>query len=461
MKTEHSLPHLVRLSEPPAPGAAVIDRQASGAAAFMDVLTAELARVRVDPRTTSVDRADPPAFEHQRLERPRESGKPKAEVAPTGAALAGGRTVEGLDDVVRAELCRDETLAQRAAAELCLATDASVLPADTGVSERAGRSGERASHAGLAAGGPTGDSHSAPSQRTTSDHVGGGSAGATGAISVAERSTGHAAATSRPESAGGEAQAISGARDTRGANASAARQGNATATANPSGPSSRVTVRSAVAEAAGTGSNQPAGGFTGAAAGPTVRAQGDSARLLDRLSGSGARPVLSAEPMPAAMQAGRAMAQAVRDGEGAVTLRLTPEALGQVTIRMTIESGVVSAVIECATSEGHDALQGGTEALRASMESRGLNVGTIELVPLPPAETAEDPWNSGASGDDARRHEGGRGQPDREPSAERDDERGGGSETPSGDNDLWASGEGVAASGMNIDPISLRLEAWA
>lgn len=202
-----------------------------------------------------------------------------------------------------------------------------------------------------------------------------------------------------------------------------------------------------------TGSVREAGSASPVQTVGGARGQASAAKWLDRVSGSTARPMLAPEPMPVAIQAGKAMAQAVRDGEGTVTLRLAPEALGPVTIRMTLEEGVVSAMIECSTSDAREMLEGGKESLRASMEARGLHVGTLEMAPV--ERGSESSQEAGVSDGSSGHRQESKGN-ERGPGGSSSDARAGeGNEQHA---EAMTAGEGR---GVWLDPVSMRLEAWA
>jgi hypothetical protein len=91
-----------------------------------------------------------------------------------------------------------------------------------------------------------------------------------------------------------------------------------------------------------------------------------------------ASPFVMEEPTPGA-QIARGLAQALTGKGGTVTLRLRPEHLGQVTAHVKIEHGVVGVRIEASSEEARALLERESSVLRASLESRGMEVGHVRV----------------------------------------------------------------------------------
>lgn len=108
-------------------------------------------------------------------------------------------------------------------------------------------------------------------------------------------------------------------------------------------------------------------------------------------------------------QVHRALAEALRKGEGEVTVKLTPEALGKVTIRLRVEASQVTAKLTAETAAARDLLERGLPSLRAALEAQGLTVDRVEVgasgrespVPGPeaPANMTSQSWSGDSSGD--------------------------------------------------------------
>lgn len=138
------------------------------------------------------------------------------------------------------------------------------------------------------------------------------------------------------------------------------------------------------------GASPASGTSGGGGAGIGAHADGSSGRAaLDRLVSIGAArgaenasrrdsPFAMEEPTPGA-QVGRGLAQALTGKGGSVTLRLRPEHLGQVTAHVKIENGVVGVRIEASSEEARALLERESSVLRASLESRGMEVGHVRV----------------------------------------------------------------------------------
>ncbi|TVS07824.1 MAG: hypothetical protein EA423_03120 [Phycisphaerales bacterium] len=103
-------------------------------------------------------------------------------------------------------------------------------------------------------------------------------------------------------------------------------------------------------------------------------------------------------------QAQRGLAQALQRKDGEVTMRLHPEALGKLTVQVRVEASTVQARVEATTEAAREMLMSHTPALRAALESRGLEVQRIEITLAP--EAKEDAGPRFAMGEDADRRAG-------------------------------------------------------
>jgi hypothetical protein len=132
---------------------------------------------------------------------------------------------------------------------------------------------------------------------------------------------------------------------------------------------------------------------------------------------------------PAAFRAqlAQGLSSALRRGEGDVTLKLRPETLGELRVRVSVRGSSVDASIRASTIEAHRLLEQSVESLRAALQSRGLQVGRIELEPI-----AQDPRHDagtahhGAPQHDAGVGPGGEGREDGARDAAPERESGGG-----------------------------------
>ena len=103
-------------------------------------------------------------------------------------------------------------------------------------------------------------------------------------------------------------------------------------------------------------------------------------------------------------QAQRGLAQALQRKDGEVTLRLHPEALGKLTVQVRVEASTVQARVEATTEAAREVLMSHTPALRAALESRGLEVQRIEITLA--SEAKDDAGPRFAMSEDADRRAG-------------------------------------------------------
>jgi len=80
-----------------------------------------------------------------------------------------------------------------------------------------------------------------------------------------------------------------------------------------------------------------------------------------------------------AAQLGKGMAAVLRQGGGSVTLRLQPEALGQLKVKLDLEPGKVAATFEVGTKQARELLNESMSTLRSALEARGLDVDRLEV----------------------------------------------------------------------------------
>lgn len=149
--------------------------------------------------------------------------------------------------------------------------------------------------------------------------------------------------------------------------------------------SSATKIGAAPAASAAT-STRAVAGISATSASPNASRGGpvarDSSALLARLK-DGARParqhVLSAKPDETfAAQLQRGLAAALKDG-GTVTMRLNPEKLGAVQVRLDVQDGQVAAAFRVESPEARRLLDQELPALRSALEARGLDVDRIHI----------------------------------------------------------------------------------
>lgn len=80
----------------------------------------------------------------------------------------------------------------------------------------------------------------------------------------------------------------------------------------------------------------------------------------------------------------RGLASILRQKGGAVTIRLNPEALGAVKVKLEIDQASVRARFEASSEEARRLLSESSETLRHALEARGLSVEKLEIVSAEP-----------------------------------------------------------------------------
>lgn len=167
-----------------------------------------------------------------------------------------------------------------------------------------------------------------------------------------------------------------------------------------------------------------------AAAPPPSRAAGGSAATagstpLSRIGGAvlgevrgvthavGRKEVVASRPNPSVeAQVARGLQAALKARGGAVTLRLSPESLGEVRIQLKVVERGVALRIEAASEAARRLLSDGMPALRSALEDQGLRIDRMEVAC--PRNTGDDGATEGlekkgpGSHDAAGREAGGR-----------------------------------------------------
>lgn len=115
------------------------------------------------------------------------------------------------------------------------------------------------------------------------------------------------------------------------------------------------------------------------------------------------QPTVDAQTDKLAAQVGRGLAAALRQNGGVVTLRMKPEELGEVRIRLQLREGRVDAQFEVQSDRTRTLLDKTIGSLRSALESQGLTVDrlTIHTAETPGrtehAAQSSDPGGSGPS----------------------------------------------------------------
>ncbi len=136
---------------------------------------------------------------------------------------------------------------------------------------------------------------------------------------------------------------------------------------------------------------------------PTIR---DGAGGAQRLPRSAAGRGVRAQSAPTRVQRDalieqiqRGLAQALKKRDGELTLRLRPEHLGMVRVRVRVEESSVTALLEASSEQARGLLKAHLTTLREALEARGLSVERIDVEHDPGAQLARE-------GDAHQRHGG-------------------------------------------------------
>ncbi|MBY0262137.1 MAG: flagellar hook-length control protein FliK, partial [Phycisphaerales bacterium] len=120
-----------------------------------------------------------------------------------------------------------------------------------------------------------------------------------------------------------------------------------------------------------------------------------SLRGLDALLGrpaSKARATQAADPSAnraLAAQLERGVSAALNSRDGVVTLRLSPEQLGPLKVRVSVDKGAVKAAFEASSPQAKQAVEQSIPTLKEALAAKGLTIERIEVTlaqPLPQRE---------------------------------------------------------------------------
>lgn len=90
----------------------------------------------------------------------------------------------------------------------------------------------------------------------------------------------------------------------------------------------------------------------------------------------------------------RGLASVLSQGGGRMTMVLRPEQLGEVRIRLDAREGVVNARLSATTEAAARTLESGLDTLRATLESRGVRVESLEIDRSDLADKGRDEQNA-------------------------------------------------------------------
>lgn len=134
---------------------------------------------------------------------------------------------------------------------------------------------------------------------------------------------------------------------------------------------------------------------------PAVGARtADAHTLLDRLGGTVSRPDAPTgsraeqQNQAFASQLQRGLAAALNQKTGAVTIRLTPETLGQLKIQVKLSEGSLTAAFEVASAKTRDTLTRSLDTLRQGLKDKGIESSEFKVTlatPLPQRDLGLEP----------------------------------------------------------------------
>ncbi|KAA0216641.1 MAG: flagellar hook-length control protein FliK [Leptolyngbya sp. PLA3] len=91
-------------------------------------------------------------------------------------------------------------------------------------------------------------------------------------------------------------------------------------------------------------------------------------------------PIFHAEKQHLTSQVSRSLASIIARGGGKLSLRLSPQALGDVRVDVEVREGSARALFRTETESACDLLKSNLDALRHALETRGLRVERLEVI---------------------------------------------------------------------------------
>jgi flagellar hook-length control protein FliK len=123
-----------------------------------------------------------------------------------------------------------------------------------------------------------------------------------------------------------------------------------------------------------------------------------AAELKPRTAAPKSAPRPAPEEEPPQAQFGRGLAAALRQNGGTVTLRLEPEALGDLKIRLALEPGRVEAKFEVQSDQARRLLDTSMDSLRSALEAHGLEVARLDVHVAAPQDAGQSFGGADAHG---------------------------------------------------------------
>lgn len=186
------------------------------------------------------------------------------------------------------------------------------------------------------------------------------------------------------------------------------RQTPLSATANKSAPGIQAISppRAAGAVGAAPGFSSPRASSTGAITLRAVAGAANAHRLSAPRGGKSLSnsPAAGRQPARPALeaQALRGMLAAVKKNGGTLVMRLDPDHMGRLRVRIEIHEQRVTATLDAGSEPARRLLEETRDTLRAALEARGLSVERVEVrhdPGLAPPQGAHDPGREGVAGD--------------------------------------------------------------
>ncbi|RNC81061.1 MAG: flagellar hook-length control protein FliK [Phycisphaera sp.] len=112
-----------------------------------------------------------------------------------------------------------------------------------------------------------------------------------------------------------------------------------------------------------------------------VSAPAELGEITDRRANAapGTKQVIKQEPRTFEAQLQRGLAQVLRQKGGTLSLKLTPNELGEVKVSLSLAKGRVDGSIEATNESARGLLEQNIEKLKSSLEQRGITVDRLEV----------------------------------------------------------------------------------
>lgn len=160
---------------------------------------------------------------------------------------------------------------------------------------------------------------------------------------------------------------------TRHSDAQPVRQAHTAAAANTSVPTAGSAAPATAAGASASTRIEALSGLSRAGSGTDHKAALSAFRKPSQ-------PIFHVEKQQLPSQVSRTLASIIARGGGRLTLRLSPQALGDVRVDVELREGTANATFRAENEAARDLLKGNLDALRNALERRGVRVERLEVV---------------------------------------------------------------------------------